>query len=69
MGFAPQRIIDFRNTRFVLVENLANLNKKMSFKRINLEQLKQYVKNDYVELTMRAQKELEKRKKQCIHIK
>ena len=49
MGFAPQRVIDFINTRFVLVENLADPNKKMTFKPISLEQLKLHVKKDYIE--------------------
>ena len=62
MGFAPQRIINFVNKRFVLVENLADPNKKMTFKPISLDQLKQYVKNDYIELTYNAKKELEKKK-------
>jgi len=62
MGFAPQRIINFVNKRFVLVENLADPNKKMTHKPISLDQLKKYVKNDYIELTYNAKKELEKKK-------
>ena len=61
MGFAPQRVIDFIDKRFVLVENLADPNKKMTFKPISLEQLKQYVEKDYIELTYNAKKELEKK--------
>ena len=59
MGFAPQRVIDFINTRFVLVENLADPNKKMSIKPISLEQVKQLHEKDYIELTINAQNELD----------
>ena len=59
MGFAPQRVIDFINTRFVLVENLADPNKKMSVKPISLEQVKQLHEKDYIELTINAQNELD----------
>ena len=59
MGFAPQRVIDFVNTRFVLVENLADPNKKMSIKPISLEQVKQLHEKDYIELTINAQNELD----------
>lgn len=62
MGFAPQRVIDFIDKRFVLVENLADLNKKMTFKPISLKQLKLHVKKDYIELTYNAKKELEEKK-------
>ena len=62
MGFAPQRVIDFIDKRFVLVENLADPNKKMTFKPISLEQLKLHVKKDYIELTYNAKKEMEKKK-------
>ena len=59
MGFAPQRVIDFVNTRFVLVENLADPNKKMSIKPISLQQVKQLHEKDYIELTINAQNELD----------
>ena len=59
MGFAPQRVIDFVNTRFVLVENLADPNKKMSIKPISLEQVKQLHEKNYIELTINAQNELD----------
>ena len=62
MGFAPQRVIDFVNTRFVLVENLADPNKKMSIKPISLHQVKQLHEKDYIELTYNAKKELEEKK-------
>ena len=59
MGFAPQRVIDFVNTRFVLVENLADPNKKMSIKPISLQQVKQLHEKDYIELTINARNEIE----------
>ena len=59
MGFAPQRVIDFVNTRFVLVENLADPNKKMSIKPISLHQVKQLHEKNYIELTINAQNELD----------
>jgi hypothetical protein len=59
MGFAPQRVIDFVNTRFVLVENLANPDKKMTFKPISLQQVKQLHEKNYIELTINAQNELD----------
>ena len=59
MGFAPQRVIDFVNTRFVLVENLANPDKKMTFKPISLQQVKQLHEKYYIELTINAQNELD----------
>jgi hypothetical protein len=59
MGFAPQRVIDFVNTRFVLVENLADPNKKMSIKQISLHQVKQLHEKDYIELTINARNELD----------
>ena len=62
MGFAPQRVIDFIDKRFVLVENLADPNKKMTFKPISLKQLKLHVKKDYIEFTYNAKKELEEKK-------
>ena len=59
MGFAPQRVIDFVNTRFVLVENLADPNKKMSIKPISLHQVKHLHEKDYIELTINALNELD----------
>ena len=66
MGFAPQRHINFVNNKFVLVENLADPNRKMSFKEITLEQLKQHVEKDYIQLTINAERELENRLKNNI---
>ena len=59
MGFAPQRVIDFVNTRFVLVENLADPNKNMSIKPISLHPVKRLHEKDYIELTINAQNELD----------